>query len=77
MRYQVIYASVTGHTKMIADTIASELGVEAEDLKDAELIDKGLLFLGTGCYGGEPSKRMMKFIEKNEFRSRNVALFGT
>ena len=77
MEFQVIYFSKTGHTKKVAETIASELGVKAEDVKDAELNEDALVFLGSGCYGGKPAEIMTKFIEDNNFKSRNVALFGT
>ena len=36
-----------------------------------------MFFLGSGCYGGKPAKIMTKFIEDNDFKSRNVGLFGT
>ena len=77
MEFQVIYFSKTGHTKKVAEAIASELGVKAEDVKDAELNEDALVFLGSGCYGGKPAEIMTKFIEDNNFKSRNVALFGT
>jgi len=37
MEYQVIYFSRKGSTKKVADTIDSELGVNAEDVKTAKL----------------------------------------
>ena len=77
MESQVIYFSRKGNTKKVAETIASELGVIAEDVKNAKLNDNSLVFLGSGCYGGKPGKIMTKFIEDNDFNSRNVALFGT
>jgi len=77
MKYQVIYFSRKGSTKKIADLIAFELGVNAEAVKDAKLIKDSFVFLGSGCYGSKPGKKMTKFIEKNDFKSRNVALFGT
>jgi len=77
MKFQVIYSSRTGHTRKVAEAIASELGVEAEDVKDAKLDPEALVFLGSGCYGRKPSKAMTKFIQENEFKARDVALFGT
>ena len=77
MNFQVIYFSKTGHTKKVAEAIASELGVIAEDVKTAKLNNECLVYLGSGCYGGKPAKIMMKFIKDNNFKSRNVALFGT
>jgi len=77
MKFQVIYFSKTGNTKKIAEAIASELGVKAEDVNNAKLNQDGLIFLGSGKYGNQPGKIMMEFIEDNNFKSRNVALFGT
>ena len=77
MSYQVIYFSRKGSTKKIADAIASELDVQSEDVKKAKLKNDVFVFLGSGCYGGKPGKHMTKFIENNDFKSRNVALFGT
>ncbi|MBN2602768.1 MAG: flavodoxin [Candidatus Thermoplasmatota archaeon] len=77
MEFQVIYFSKIGNTKKIAGEIASELNVKAEDVRDAKLKERALVFLGSGCYGGKPAKIMKKFIEDNNFKSRNVALFGT
>jgi flavodoxin I len=77
MEYQVIYFSKTGNTKKLAKAIASELDVKAEDVNDTKLNDNALVFLGSGWYVNNPAKIMIKFIEDNNFKSRNVALFGT
>jgi flavodoxin I len=77
MEFQVIYFSRKGNTKKVADAIASELGVRAEDVEYAKLVENAFIFLGSGCYGGKPGKNMTEFIENNNFNSRNVALFGT
>ena len=77
MKGQIIYFSRKGSTKKIADAISSELGVKAEDVKTAKLNNDSFIFLGSGCYGSKPGKYMIMFIKKNDFSSRNVALFGT
>ena len=76
--YQVLFYSRGGNTRKLADAIAGELGVKAADVKAASL-DKeaGVIFLGSGCYGGKPGEDMMKFISANDFTGRKVALFGT
>lgn len=75
---QVIYESMTGNTRKLAAAMAGELGVKAADAKSATLEPgDGVLFLGSGCYGGTPGKSIVKFIEGNDFRGRRVALFGT
>ena len=75
MKVQVIYFSRKGSTKKIAYAIASELKIEAEDVKKAILNESAFVFLGSGNYGGRPGKEMIQFIEENDFT--NVALFGT
>jgi flavodoxin I len=77
MESQILYSSRMGHTKRIADAMASELGTIASDVATAELKDDTLLFLGSGCYGRKPGKSMTEFIERNDFASRTVAVFGT
>ena len=75
---QVIYFSRGGNTKKLAESIAEELNVKAEDVERAKLqLETDLVFLGSGCYGGKPSKKMMEFIKSNDFQGRDVALFGT
>jgi len=69
---------MTGNTKKMADVIAEELGVTAVSVKDVTGVpSNGILFLGSGCYGGKPGDAMVKFIANNDFRGRRVALFGT
>jgi flavodoxin I len=76
--HQVLYDSKGGNTRKVADAIAGELGIAATDIKTASLGPAdGVLFLGSGCYGGRPGENMAKFIEANDFRERRVALFGT
>jgi flavodoxin len=77
MKPQVIYFSRKGSTKKVADAIASELNVQAQDVKNAELKDDTFIFLGSGNYGSKPGKAMIKFIEDTDFSKRKVALFGT
>lgn len=77
MKFQVIYFSRKGSTKKVADAIASELNVQAQDVKNAELKDDTFIFIGSGSYGSKPGKAMIKFIEDNDFSKRKVALFGT
>ncbi len=76
--HQVIYCSKGGNTKKLAEAIASEFGSRAQDVKAAKLgADTGILFLGSGCYGGKPGPEMLKFIDSNDLNGRGVALFGT
>ena len=76
--HQVFFHSKGGNTRKLADAIARELGVKATDIKDATIDSAAdIIFLGSGCYGSKPGEEMMKFIEKNDFSERKVAMFGT
>ena len=76
--FEVIYYSMLGNTKKVAQVIATELGVKAENVKAKEGLTKdSFVFLGSGCYGHEPGRRLQRFIASNDFKGRQVALFGT
>ena len=74
--FEVVYYSMTGNTKKLADAIASELSVAAEKVSNTtRLDDESLAFLGTGLYG--PYRGLKHFIDRTAFAGRKVALFGT
>lgn len=74
----VLYYSMTGNTKKMANAIAAELGIEAKSIKSVTAVPQdGILFLGSGSYGDKPSDEMAKLIADNDFAGRKVALFGT
>lgn len=73
----VIVYSRGGNTRMLADAIAEELGVKAQDVRAAKLDDAKVVFLGTGTYGGKPGKEMLDFIEAHDLKGRKVAIFYT
>jgi flavodoxin len=76
--FEVVYYSLTGNTKKVADAIATELGVVAEnvDTKD-KLAEDSVVFLGAGLYGPLRGWGFRRFIDRNGFEGRKVALFGT
>jgi len=76
--FEVVYYSMCGNTKKVAETIAAELGVKAENVKVKRELDKdSFVFLGSGCYANKPGRKLRKFIARNDFKGRQVALFGT
>ena len=76
--FEVIYLSKTGNTKKIAEVIATELGVTAEDVKTKDkLATDSFALLGSGCYFPIPGRGFKKFINRNNFDGRKVALFDT
>jgi len=72
----VLVDSRGGNTRKVADAIADELSIKAENVTTS-FPDAKILFLGSGTYGGKPGEAMMKFIESGNFSGRKVALFGT
>ena len=76
--FEVVYYSITGNTKKVAEAIAAELGVKAENVKGKRELDKdSFVFLGSGCYANKPGGKLREFIARNDFKGRQVALFGT
>jgi flavodoxin len=76
--YDVIYFSRSGNTKKVATAIGEELGVNVQHVRSVGSLSHGAnIFLGSGLYFMRPSKLVRDFIRNNDFRGRNVALFGT
>ncbi len=76
--FEVVYYSMCGNTKKVAEAIAAELGVKAENVKAKQELDKdSFVFLGSGCYANKPGGKLRKFIARNDFKGRQVALFVT
>ncbi len=76
--FEVIYYSLTGNTKKVAEAIATELDVVAENVKSKDrLAEESFVFLGAGLYGPLRSWGLKRFIARNNFDGRKVALFGT
>ncbi|MDD4876085.1 MAG: flavodoxin family protein [Dehalococcoidales bacterium] len=76
--FEVIYYSMTGNTKKVAEVIAEELNATAENVKGKKELGKdSFVLLGSGCYGGRPWRELQKFILNNDFKGKKVALFGT
>ena len=76
--FEVIYYSLTGNTRKVADAIAGELGVEAKNIRTVNTVPQdAFIFLGSGYYGAVLVKEISEFIERNKLQGRKVALFGT
>ena len=77
--FEVVYYSITGNTEKVAEAIAAELGVKAENVtgKRGLVAKDSFVFLGSGCYGGNPGGKLLEFIVTNDFKGKRVALFGT
>ena len=76
--FEVVYYSLTGNTRQVADAIAAELDVVAENVKTKQMLaDDSFVFLGAGLYGPLRGWGFRRFIDSNSFEGRKVALFGT
>ena len=76
--FEVIYYSLTGNTKRVADAIAAELGISAENAQTKDtLANDSFVFRGAGLYGPLRGFGLKRFIDRNVFAGRKVALFGT
>jgi len=78
MNFEVIYYTKTKNTKKIAEVIAQELDVSAENVKEKNKISKdSIVLLGSGLYANRLGKDIVNFIESNDFKGIKVAVFGT
>jgi flavodoxin len=76
--FEVVYYSMGGNTKKVAEAIADELWVTAKNIKSLEnLPEDAFIFLGTGCYGSVLPGEIADFIQKNRLQGRKIALFTT
>jgi len=81
--FEVVYYPMCGSNLCkgigkVAEAIAVELGVKAEDTQTKKELDKGsLVFLGSGCSTSRKREVLLEFINGNDLNGREVALFGT
>jgi flavodoxin I len=85
MKTLVIYDSVHGNTRKIAEAIGEAAGGEvkeqrAGEVDTARLKDFDLVFIGAPTHGGRPTKAMQDFLDKvqaDALKGTNVAAFDT
>jgi len=79
MKICLVYTSLTGNTRRLAEAMAETLEVEARKVKEVSAVDRvDLLFLGSGVYGGRPARSMREFLRKlPSLEEVKIALFGT
>lgn len=64
MIISVIYYTKLGHSKKIAQAIADELGVKAQDIREnPELKDIESLYIVSGIYGGKSAPELLEFLK--------------
>lgn len=79
MKTLIVYASMTGNTKKVADAIAKEIGATAKPVKEiTKSPDVDLLFVGSGIFAGKPHQEIMQFLQRlPKVRGKKAAVFGT
>ena len=78
MRSLIVYSSVTGNTRLLAEGIAKALSVETDVFpvhKAPSTIGYDLVLLGFWVYRAKPDPRMLRYMQT--VSHQNVALFGT
>ena len=64
MKMRIIYHSILGHSKKIAQAIAQELQVNAHDIREKpELNNIDLLYIVSGIYGGKSAPELLEFLK--------------
>lgn len=76
MKVAIVYDSITGNTKMLADLIFEEFK-EATVYKeyDNNILDADLIFVGSWTDKGGPSGKMQKVYE--QIHNKKIFVFGT
>jgi flavodoxin len=79
MTIRVVFHSQTGNTRKVAEAIAEELGVRAEEISGVSgLSGVDLLFIGDGIYAQKIHKSTDDFISGLDGQSvKHAAVFGT
>jgi flavodoxin len=78
MSYKVIYQSLSGHTKLVAEIIAAKLNVEATNYKDKQEYSNEIVFLGGAMYAAGISLGFKSFLKKLEAdKIQEVYIFST
>lgn len=66
MNISVVYATMTGHSRKIAERLAESFGVTAVNAKDSPALQNiDLLFIVGGIYGGQSSPDLTAFADKS------------
>lgn len=64
MKTEIIYATLTGHSKKIASAVANKLGITPHSVKEnPQINDCDLLYIVSGIYGGDCSPELLKFTQ--------------
>lgn len=79
----VVYDSVYGNTKLIAQNIAKSISAKSiniNDLKNSDLDNLNLLVIGSPTYGGQATPKIRQFVKdllKEFLINTKIAVFDT
>ncbi len=76
----LVYFSRCGNTRKVAKSFYEELSVESFDIKKCSpgISNYQFLIIGSGTYGGKPSKELTEFLEAlPEVENKKVFFFST
>lgn len=60
----IIYATMTKHSRKIAEAVGNALQVKAQNVKESPVLgETGLLFIVGGIYGGNSMPEMLEFVK--------------
>ncbi|MDR2044774.1 MAG: hypothetical protein LBQ15_10535 [Clostridium sp.] len=75
---QVIYATMTGHSRKYAQAIAKARNVVPEDVKtDPRAVNVDTLFVVGGIYGGAESKKLVSYLQGDHVKNVKKAVLVT
>ena len=77
MKTAVRYYTRTGHTKILADAIASAAGVEAETVSVPLGEDVDILFLGSAVYATKLDDEIKSFIDSINVKVGKIVCFSS
>lgn len=75
MSVTVVYATMTGNTKQVAEAIAQAVGVTAQDMANGPTVTTDTVAVGYWVDKGQPNDSAVKFLQS--LRGKRVFLFGT
>lgn len=74
----IVYATLTRHSKKIAEAIGRALGVKAENISDLPALENmDLLFIVGGIYGGKSLPALLNYVGALEAASVKKAVLVT
>lgn len=79
MKALVVYYSLFGNTKFVAEKLAGELGAEIHKTSDlgVDLSQYDLVAVGTPIWAGKARWPVNNFLKRNDFTGKKLALFCT